>query len=155
MSIPVLTIKKPKDVGLAIRRALVFGLPAVVLVGAITANIAMGLLTPKPEENEETIKATPVVVAEAQAESVRLTVTAQGEARPRTQINLTPQVSGKITYIAPDFIEGGAFEGAVQLELLSFGQFSPELVQFACDPTNFIAALGVRDFRHVVTGRHA
>ena len=129
MSIPVLTIKKPKDVGLAIRRALVFGLPAVVLVGAITANVAMGLLTPKPEENEETIKATPVVVAEAQAESVRLTVTAQGEARPRTQINLTPQVSGKITYIAPDFIEGGAFEEGDVLIRIEPAEYEFRVVQ--------------------------
>ncbi len=103
-------IKKPKDIGLAVKRLLVLGLPAVVIVGALGANIAMGVFSPKPEEKEQVIKATPVVVADAIAENVRLSVSAQGEARPLTQITLTSQVSGKITYVAPQFIEGGAFD---------------------------------------------
>lgn len=122
-------IKKPKDIGLAVKRLLVFALPAVVLVGAIGANMAMSIFSPKPEEKEEVIKATPVVVAEAQAERVRLSVSAQGEARPRTQINLTSQVSGKINYVAPQFIEGGAFEEGEVLVRIEPAEFEFRVVQ--------------------------
>lgn len=124
-----LTIKKPKDIGLAVKRLLVFALPAVVLAGAIGANMAMSIFSPKPEEKEEVIKATPVVVAEAQAERVRLSVSAQGEARPRTQINLTSQVSGKINYVAPQFIEGGAFEEGDVLVRIEPAEFEFRVVQ--------------------------
>ncbi len=48
-----LTIKKPKDIGLAVKRLLVFALPAVVLVGAIGANMAMSIFSPKPEEKKK------------------------------------------------------------------------------------------------------
>jgi RND family efflux transporter MFP subunit len=106
----VLKIRKPKNLDLAIKRFVVFALPAIVLVAAIGGNIAMSALKPKPEEKQEEIKATPVVVAEAVSEKVNLTVSAQGEAAPRTEIQLTPQVSGKVVYVSPAFIEGGAFE---------------------------------------------
>ena len=129
MGIRFLTIKKPKDVGLAVRRLLVFALPAVVLVGAVGANMAMGLFSPKPEEKEEVVKATPVVVAQAISENVRLTVSAQGEARPRTQITLTSQVSGKINYVAPQFIEGGAFEQGETLVRIEPAEYEFRVVQ--------------------------
>ncbi len=75
------------------------------------------------------IKATPVVVAEAQSERVRLSVSAQGEARPRTQINLTSQVSGKINYVSPQFIEGGAFEEGDVLVRIEPAEFEFRVVQ--------------------------
>ncbi|GJL91281.1 efflux RND transporter periplasmic adaptor subunit [Hyphococcus sp.] len=103
-------IKKPNDMGLAVRRLLVFALPALVLAVAVGGNLAMSAFKPKPEEKEETVKATPVVVTEAVAETARLTITAQGEVRPRKEINLASQVSGKISYVSPEFIEGGEFE---------------------------------------------
>ena len=104
-----LDIRKSKDLGLTIRRLVVFALPALVLVLAVGGTMIMGAFKPKPEEKEEVIKATPVVVAEALAQTARLTVTAQGEVTPRREINLASQVSGKIAYVSPAFIEGGAF----------------------------------------------
>jgi len=38
-----------------------------------------------------------------------LTVETQGEARPRTEIDLVPEVGGKVVYVSPNFIEGGLF----------------------------------------------
>jgi len=103
-------IRKPKNLDLAIKRFVVFALPALILVGAVVGNMAMSAFKPKPEEKEEVIKATPVVVADAIAETIRLSVRTQGEATPRTEINLTSQVNGVIIDVSPDFIEGGAFE---------------------------------------------
>lgn len=122
-------IKKPKDIGLAVKRMLVLGLPAVILVGALGTNVAMGIFTPKPEENEQVIKATPVVVADAIAENVQLSVSAQGEARPLTQITLTSQVSGKINFVAPQFIEGGAFEAGDVLVSIEPAEYEFRVVQ--------------------------
>ncbi|NNE42171.1 MAG: efflux RND transporter periplasmic adaptor subunit [Marinicaulis sp.] len=109
MSLP-LNLSKPKDLGLAVRRLVVFALPALLIVGAIGFNVVSGMMQEKPEESEDEIKATPVVVAEAVSDSVRLTVSAQGEATPRKEIDLSPQIAGRISYISPDFIEGGSFE---------------------------------------------
>lgn len=125
----ILKIRKPKDVGLAVKRFLVFALPALVLVGAVAGNVALGVFKPKPEEKEEVVKATPVVVAEAVAESVRLTVSAQGEAKPRTEISLTPEVSGKIVDVAPEFIEGGAFEKGDVLIRIDPSEYEYRVVQ--------------------------
>jgi len=102
--------KKPRDRGLMVKRFLVFVLPILVIAVAIGANTAMGALKPKPEEKAEVIKAVPVLTEVAIRENVTLSVTAQGEVQPRTQINIVPQVSGKIAYMSPSFIEGGKFK---------------------------------------------
>jgi len=69
---------KPQNIGLAVRRFVVFAAPVIVLVAFVAVNIVMGVFSPKTEETEEVIKATPVVVARAVARSVRLSVKAQG-----------------------------------------------------------------------------
>lgn len=110
--------REGSGIGLLLRRIVVFGLPVLLITGAIVGNVLMGALSPKPDEKDETVKATPVVVAEARAETVRLAVTTQGEASPRTAISIMPQVSGKIAYVSPVYIEGGAFEaGDVLLKI--------------------------------------
>ncbi len=107
-----------EDRGLKIRRFFVFIMPVIVIAATILGLMTMAALKPKPVEKEDTIKAAPVLVAEARREGVRLSITAQGEAKPRTQINLVPQVSGKVVYVSPKFKEGGSFkEGDVLLRV--------------------------------------
>lgn len=95
--------------GLWIRRGLVFVAPVLVIFLAVAGVMAMGALKPEPEEKEDVVKAIPVLTEIAVLEDVNLTVTAQGEVQPRTKINIVPQVSGKISYMSPKFIEGGHF----------------------------------------------
>ena len=102
-------LRLPAKRKLWIWRALIFILPVIVIIGAIGGTIAMGALKPTPDEKEETIKAIPVLTAKAEAGDVTLKVIAQGEVQPRTEINIVPQVSGKITYMSRKFIEGGKF----------------------------------------------
>jgi len=102
--------KKSRDKGLLIKRLLVFVLPVFVVAGAIGANVAMSAFKPEPEEKKEVLRAVPVLTATAVREDVTLTVSAQGEVQPRTQIYIVPQVSGKITYMSASFIEGGQFK---------------------------------------------
>lgn len=124
-----LKIRKPNNLDLAIKRFVVFALPAILIAGAFGANIIMGALTPKPEEDEEIVKATPVVVAEAQAEAITLTINAQGEARPRREVDLTAQISGKITGVSPAYVEGGAFEEGDMLVQVDPAEFRFRVTQ--------------------------
>lgn len=99
---------KPRK--LLLLRLLTFALPVIVLGTAVGGTIAMSAFAPEPEDTDTPIKAQPVITAMAKTDSVMMTVTAQGEVQPRTEINIAAQVSGRITYMSPDFIEGGRFD---------------------------------------------
>jgi RND family efflux transporter MFP subunit len=95
----------------------------IIIVGAllIPGAIIFMLAANQPEPNRANAQPRPVAVFvdEAELQTVGLTVESQGQAQPRTQINLVPQVAGRITYVNPNFIEGGFFEAGetlVQIE---------------------------------------
>ena len=91
---------------------------AIFFVAAAIVILIIGvLITTKPEPQRANAAPQPVAVFvdEARRETVQLVVHSQGQARPRTQISLIPQVSGRITYVNPDFIEGGFFEAGETL----------------------------------------
>lgn len=159
-----LKIRKPSNLDLAIKRFVVFALPAIMIAGAFGANMVMGAFAPKPTKEEETIKATPVVVAEAIAESVSLYVTAQGEATPRTDITLTPEVSGKVVDVSPAFIKGGSFEKGDILIRIDPEQYRYRVIQaeanvaqaksrFASEKAE--AAIAQRDWQELGDGEAA
>ncbi|MEM9599671.1 MAG: efflux RND transporter periplasmic adaptor subunit [Pseudomonadota bacterium] len=102
--------KPPRRKKLWILRVLTFVLPILVIVGAVGATIGMSAFSPQPEETEDPIKALPVLTTSAKSDSVTLSVTTQGEVRARTRIRLVSQVGGRITYMSPNFIEGGRFK---------------------------------------------
>lgn len=95
---------------LMVLRLLTFVLPVVVLGVAVGGTVAMSALSPTPEETDTPIKAQPVLTAFAKADSVMMTIKAQGEVQPRTEINIVAQVGGRITYMSPNYIEGGRFD---------------------------------------------
>lgn len=115
--------KSSRNIGLAVRRFFVFVLPVVAIVGFIGINIVIGMFAPKPEKKEEIAKATPVVVAPAISKPVSLSVRTQGEATPRIQINLASNVSGRINYVSPAFIEGGTFKAGEVLVSIEDEEF--------------------------------
>jgi RND family efflux transporter MFP subunit len=112
-----------------ILRLVTFVLPILVIVGAIGGTVAMGALKPEPEEKKEEAKAIPVLTALAEVGDVTLKVKAQGEVQPRTQINVVPQVGGKITYMSPKFIEGGKFNKGDLLVRIEPAEFNLRVVQ--------------------------
>ena len=61
----------------------------------------------KPEDRQRSFNTLAVMADEVRLEPVTLSVNVQGEASPRTEIDLVPQVSGKIIYVSPNFVEGG------------------------------------------------
>lgn len=94
---------------LILRRILMIGLPILILFGGVVLMGVLSSLKPKPEKAEETVSALPVLTMEARSETVNLTVQTQGEVKPRREIALVPEISGKISYVSPKFLEGKAF----------------------------------------------
>ncbi|MGB6230209.1 MAG: efflux RND transporter periplasmic adaptor subunit [Litorimonas sp.] len=84
-------------------------IPILILLMFPMAALAVINANEEPEEQRRPFTPLAVVADTAKRQDVRLVVTTQGEARPQTEINLVPQVGGKIVYVAPNFIEGGIF----------------------------------------------
>ena len=90
------------------KRIIAVILPIVLLVGG--AIVGIGILSankPEPETSTEERKALAVFAEPIERRDLVLTVTAQGEVRPRSEILLTPQVSGRISYLSDKFENGG------------------------------------------------
>jgi len=100
--------KRPRK--LLLLRLLTFVLPIIVLGAAVGGTVAMSALSPTPEETDTEIKAQPVLTVQAKTDTVMMTVKAQGEVQPRTEINIVAQVGGRVAYMSPDFIQGGRFD---------------------------------------------
>ncbi len=84
--------------------------PVLVIAGGI--GIYQVLHATKPEPQKDTTEPRPISVrvATVSAEPVTLTVKSQGDVRARTEMDLVAQVGGRITWVSPEFTEGGAFE---------------------------------------------
>ncbi len=116
-------------VKLWIWRSIVFVLPILILAGAVFASLAMSAFKPVPEVKEETVKALPVLVEAALSENVRLTVKAQGEVEPRTQINIVPQVSGQIITMSEKLLEGAGFRRGDLLFQIEPAEYDMRVIQ--------------------------
>lgn len=121
--------RKSRDKGLLIKRFLVFVMPLLVIGAAIVAFVIMGAMKTKPEEKAEEIKAIPVLTDIALQDDVQLSVMSQGEVLPRTRIGIAPQLSGKIAYMSPKFIEGGKFNKGDVLVRLDAAEYELRVVQ--------------------------
>ncbi len=119
----------PQTRGAWIRRFFAFVLPILVIVLAVVGFMAMSALKPKPEEKEDVVKALPVITEIAVMDNVILNVQTQGEVQPRQQINLVPQVGGKITYMSAKFIEGGQFNKGDLLARVEPSEYELRVVQ--------------------------
>lgn len=87
----------------------VFGTLGILFVGVVFISV-MGAMRPQITPEEPEIAPPTVFYMVAAPRSVTLDVTAQGEVRPRTDITLTAQVSGRIVETGPGFVDGGSFD---------------------------------------------
>ena len=99
----------PEKEGGFLRKLLVIAVPILIVVGFIVATSAFINANKKPKEKKRNFNTLAVVADYAKSENVQLKVRTQGEARPQIEIDLVPQVGGKIVYVSPNFIEGGIF----------------------------------------------
>lgn len=83
--------------------------PILVLVVSIGIVQALGAAKPEPEKKEEAQRLVSLYVDEVKSDTVTISVQTQGEVRPKTEIDLIPQVSGRIVGISESFAEGAEF----------------------------------------------
>ena len=91
------------------RKALIIGAPFVIVLGFFVLTQVIVALNKKPEEKRRPFNPLAVLAEYATQDDIQLVVETQGEARPRTEIDLVPEVGGKVVYVSPKFIEGGIF----------------------------------------------
>lgn len=93
--------------------------PLVALAVGIAVTVSVFAARPKASPQEAPVYARLVRAVEVKAEPVTFTVEAQGTVAPRTQIELVPEVSGRIVEVSPSFNSGGFFSAGdilVQLD---------------------------------------
>ena len=84
--------------------------PVIVLAASIGVVSALNAAKPAPEKKEESQRLISLYVDEVKSDTVTISVHAQGEVRPKTEIDLVPQVSGRIVGISESFAEGAEFD---------------------------------------------
>ncbi|MEO0713379.1 MAG: efflux RND transporter periplasmic adaptor subunit [Pseudomonadota bacterium] len=100
-------------------RIFAIALPILILVilggGGIAA---LGALKPEPEKADEAVAGLSVFSEAVVRDDLVLTVRAQGEVRPKREISVSPQIAGLVSYVSPDFIDGGFIQrGQVLIRL--------------------------------------
>jgi RND family efflux transporter MFP subunit len=86
----------------------------IILVGVAIISFT-GSMRPKIEKSEPEKTQATVFVEIAEPEDVNLSVIAQGEVSPETEIALSAQVSGKIEAVSKNFNDGGVIHKGEQL----------------------------------------
>lgn len=90
------------------RRLISIILPIVIIVFLGGGGIfAINAMKPEPEKSEEPRAGLNVFAEPVREGALTLTVNAQGEVKPKREIVVAPQISGRIAYVSPDFIDGG------------------------------------------------
>jgi len=85
-------------------------IPALIVLGFIVSAALFVRFNKKPEKKERAFNPLAVIADYAVRDNVQLEVSTQGEAMPRTEIDLVPEVGGKIVYVSPNFIDGAIFQ---------------------------------------------
>lgn len=83
--------------------------PILVLAVSVGVVQVLSAAKPAPEKKEESQRLISLYVDEVKSDMVTLSVQTQGEVRPKTEIDLIPQVSGRIVAISGSFAEGAEF----------------------------------------------
>jgi RND family efflux transporter MFP subunit len=84
-------------------------LPFILLLMGIGAAWAMMALRPRIVTQAPKTEATLVSVIKVEPQTIRINVHSQGVVMPRNEIDLVPEVAGKIIHLHPDFVAGGFF----------------------------------------------
>jgi len=88
--------------------SVVLGFVAILGGGAILL-VVLQQMRPKPEERITDTPPPSVFIIEARPQTTTVDVVTQGEVQPRTDINLTAQVQGRVESLSQKFVNGGQF----------------------------------------------
>ena len=79
----------------------------IIVILGVGGVFAVNAMKPEPEKRDEPRAGLNVFAQPVEETSLTLTVQAQGEVRPKREIVVAPQTSGRVAYVSPDFIDGG------------------------------------------------
>jgi len=103
--------------------------PGLVLLASLFGAVALWATAPKlqPADVERIVSAVEVVTVTPRP--VRLHVHSQGTVSPRTETALIPEVSGRIQWVSPSLVNGGAFEAGEPLVRLEAADYESALAR--------------------------
>lgn len=105
-------------------------LPIVLIIGgAIFGFRVLSANKPVPEESTEAPQALTVFAQPVERRTLTFRVSTEGEVRPRSEISVTPQISGRISYISPRFVDGGYIGRGQTVARLDTSDFELALVR--------------------------
>lgn len=100
------------------RKLVVIGTVIGIFFLFIIFAIILSNLKPEPEVKKRRSPVLAVMADIATSDTVGLEVSVQGQTRPRIEIDLVPEVGGKIIAVSPKFIQGGVFnKGDILLQI--------------------------------------
>ena len=101
--------------------------PLLVLLAGVVVVQTLVATKPPPEKKEDAQRLVSLYVEEVESDTVVLNVSSQGEVRPKTEIDLVPQVEGRVVFVADAFAEGA--------------EFGPDTVLLRIDDTDYKLAV--------------
>ncbi|MEM7017742.1 MAG: efflux RND transporter periplasmic adaptor subunit [Pseudomonadota bacterium] len=87
-----------------------FTFPILVLIAAALGATAIIATKPQLEPTEPEPIAPTIRVMTVKPETIQLRVSSQGTVTPRAESTLAPEVSGKVIWVSPALVSGGAFK---------------------------------------------
>lgn len=92
--------------------------PVLVLLAGVGIVFGLNAAKPEPEKTDDTARLISLYVDEVTSEQVSVSVHTQGEVRPKTEIDLVTQVSGRVVGMSENFATGAEFEaGSLLLKI--------------------------------------
>lgn len=89
--------------------------PLVVILAGVMLVKVLAEARPEPEKVEDEQRLVSLYVDQVRSDSIKVSVQTQGEVRPKTEIDLVPQVSGRIVMISDRFNDGAKFGAGTTL----------------------------------------
>ncbi len=89
------------------KRALV---PHIIIIVGLLILIGMTVSRRKPPRSQPIFPRVLVQVTEATVETRQISIRGHGTVKPFQEISLSPQVSGRVEWVSPDFAAGGHFK---------------------------------------------
>ena len=90
-------------------------LPIMIIVAGLGAYQLLTELKPLPQKSDETRRPISVFIERVKYAKVHSSVSTQGEVRAKTQVDIIAQVTGIVTSVSSEFIEGGKVKPGMPL----------------------------------------
>ncbi|MEM7662343.1 MAG: efflux RND transporter periplasmic adaptor subunit [Pseudomonadota bacterium] len=101
----------------------------IIVVLGFGGSLLLDALKPEPETSDEPPQALSVFAERTERRDLKLVVDAQGEVRPRSEIDVTPQIQGRISYVSDKFLDGGFVSRGQTLVRLDAADYELDVIR--------------------------